>query len=118
VRDTDGSVNVGKCNSSDLTSTGILTLTVGTALTTTATVAGAGTVYAVDATGGNFTVTLPPAATVAGRVYVFKKTTAANTVTIDGDGSDAIDGGTTTTLSSQWSKVTLISNGVQWFIIA
>ena len=71
-----------------------------------------------DSTAGAVTVTLPPAALVPGRIYVFKRINAgANNVVVDGYGSETIDGATTYTLSSQWAGVTVMSNGTAWFII-
>jgi hypothetical protein len=71
-----------------------------------------------DSTAGAVTVTLPPAALVPGRIYVFKRINAgANNVVVDGYASETIDGATTYTLSSQWAGVTVMSNGTAWFII-
>jgi len=72
-----------------------------------------------DATGGAITMTLPPAALVPGRIYAFKRiSSGANTVTIDGYASETIDGAATHTLTPQWNSVTIMSNGVAWFILA
>ena len=71
-----------------------------------------------DSTAGAVTITLPPAALVPGRIYVFKRINAgANNVVVDGYASETIDGATTYTLSSQWAGVTVMSNGTAWFII-
>ena len=71
-----------------------------------------------DSTAGAVTVTLPPAALVPGRIYVFKRINAgANNVVVDGYASETIDGAATYTLSSQWAGVTVMSNGTAWFII-
>ena len=70
-----------------------------------------------DATAGAITLTLPPAAIVAGRIYVFKRINAgANTVTVDAYASETIDGAATHVLSPQWNSITIISNGTAWFI--
>lgn len=73
-----------------------------------------------DATSAGFTITLPSAATVGtGWKVSFKKTDAtANVVTIDGDGSETIDGSTTYTLTSQNQGVTLDSDGTNWKVIS
>src|SRR6185295_13642672 len=56
----------------------------------------------VDASGANRTITLPAASGATRRIYVIKKTDAtANTVTIDGNGSETIDGATTQVISAQ-----------------
>jgi len=71
-----------------------------------------------DATAGAITMTLPPAALVPGRIYTFKRINAgANAVVVDGYGSETIDGALTQTLGSQWSGVTIMSNGTAWFKI-
>lgn len=76
-------------------------------------------VILADATGGAFTVTLPVAETVKGLVLTVKKIDAgANAVTVDGDGSETIDGATTYALSSQYKFVTVYSDGVEWWVIS
>lgn len=72
-----------------------------------------------DATAGAITMTLPPAALVPGRIYVFKRINAgANQVIVDGYAAETIDGATTHTLTPQWNSVTIMSNGTAWFILA
>ena len=71
-----------------------------------------------DATGGAITMTLPPAALVPGRIYTFKRVNSgANAVIVDGYAAETIDGATTYTLSAQWNSVTVMNNGISWFII-
>lgn len=73
----------------------------------------------VDASGAARTITLPTAASSNRRVYVIKKTdSSGNTVTIDGDGSETIDGATTNVISAQWSTRVIQSNGTAWFVTA
>lgn len=69
-----------------------------------------------NATSAGFTITLLPAATAgSGFVQTFKKTDATNnTVIIDGNGSETIDGTLTLTLSAQYDTVTLICDGSNW----
>jgi hypothetical protein len=66
---------------------------------------------------GNTTVTLPPVATakVGFRVSIMK-TDASNTVTIDGDGSETINGAANYTLETQYEVVQLVTNGTRWFV--
>ena len=72
-----------------------------------------------DAAAGAITMTLPPAALVPGRIYAFKRINAgANAVIVDGYGAETIDGNLTHTLTPQWNSVTIMSNGVAWFILA
>jgi len=71
-----------------------------------------------DAAGGAITMTLPPAALVPGRIYTFKRiNSGANAVVIDPSGAETIDGAATYTLSAQWNSVTIMNNGIAWFII-
>jgi len=66
----------------------------------------------------NVIITLPAANMSAGKVYIIKKiTSTAGSVTIDGNGSETIDGATTQTISTQWQKIVVQSNGTSWFII-
>ena len=71
-----------------------------------------------DATGGAFTLTLPPAATVDGQEFTVKKVDAsANAVTLDGDGSEVIDGAATKVLSAQWASARIRANGNSWYVV-
>lgn len=72
----------------------------------------------VDATSGNITITLPAVSGTTGRQYVIKKIdSSVNTVTIDGNSSETIDGATTQSITTQWDAITIQSNGSAWFII-
>ena len=74
------------------------------------------TVFA-DATSAAFTLTLPAAA--AGlRFEIVKIDSGANIVTIDGNGSETINGATTYALNLQYDSITIVSNGSNWFIVA
>lgn len=68
---------------------------------------------------GNSTASLPAAATVgAGFQVTIKKNEAGNTVTIDADGSDTIDGQATRTLTEPFLGETLVSDGSSNWTIA
>jgi len=70
-----------------------------------------------DATSASFTITLPSVATV-GRHYNIKKIdSTANTVTLDGNASETIDGATTLVLGAQYQSVTIVSDGSAWWVI-
>lgn len=72
----------------------------------------------VDATGGAVTITLPTAASAINRCFYIKKIDASgNAVTVDGDGSETIDGATTASLASQYDSVQVVSDGTEWWII-
>jgi len=71
--------------------------------------------YTIDCTANTFTVTLPTAVGITGRIYNIKNT-GAGTITVDGDGSETIDGQTTQTVA-QWENLQIQSNGANWIIL-
>lgn len=75
-------------------------------------------VLLVDATAANRTITLISAVATPNR-YTIKKTDASvNTVTIDGAGSETIDGAATKVLTAQWESVTVIPSGGNWYVVS
>ena len=69
-----------------------------------------------DCTLNSITINLPAA--IDGQQYVIKKVDSSiNTVTIDGDSSETIDGALTKTLTTQYECVTIVSDGANWFIV-
>ena len=71
-----------------------------------------------DASGAAFTVTLPAISGVPGITYHIKKTdSSANAVTVDGDASETIDGGTTATISTQFESMMIIAGASEWHVI-
>lgn len=74
--------------------------------------------YLCDATTAAFTANLP-AATGSGLLFTFIKTDAgANAVTVDGNGSETINGATTKVLAAQYDKVTVIDGATgKWYIV-
>jgi hypothetical protein len=72
-------------------------------------------VLLLNATSGSITVNLPPVASVpVGVTFLFKRIDASgNTVTIDGDGAEAIDGGGTATLLAHTS-MRIVNDGTAW----
>lgn len=73
----------------------------------------------VDATGASRTVTLPAAAANAGREYVIKKTDAtANSVQIDPNGTELLDGSSANRLiTATMEALTIQSDGTSWFVV-
>jgi hypothetical protein len=64
------------------------------------------------------TVNLPTAAGISGRIYIIKKISGgALDVTIDANAAQTIDGIQTQLLDTQYEKITIQSNGTNWFII-
>lgn len=71
-----------------------------------------------NTTSGAVTITLPPVSVSRGVVYFIKKADASgNSVTIDGNASEEIDGATTLVISSAWDKVRIVCDGTQWLTI-
>ncbi len=72
----------------------------------------------VDATGGARTITLPIASKAKNKVYNIKKIdSSTNNVTVDGNGSETIDGATTYVIINQYESIMIHSDGTAWFII-
>jgi hypothetical protein len=107
---------------SDVTVVGLKTAATGSTITSASTLDTTQSTVYVDAAGGSFSLALPAAATVAGRIWTIVKITAANTVTLDADGTEKINGALTYAITTQWSSITiqavnkpLIS---EWIVIA
>ncbi|HEY5969337.1 MAG TPA: hypothetical protein VIU35_15265 [Chitinophagaceae bacterium] len=77
------------------------------------------TIFA-DASSASFTITLPAAAIVeAGKTYTIKRTNAgANTVIVDGNGSETIDGIASLRLNQRFDYLQLQSDGTNWMVIS
>ena len=75
--------------------------------------------YSADTSGGAITINLPAlAGGNAGKEIRVKLKTAGNTLTLDGNASETIDGSTTYTLTVQNQAVTLVSDGSSnWEVI-
>ena len=69
-----------------------------------------------DTTSGAFTVNLPSAVSNTAKITI-KKIAGSNNLTIDGNGSQTIDGGLTAVLVRIYESVTLISDNANWHII-
>lgn len=85
--------------------------------TTTYTATTSDDVILVDSTSGAFTVTLYAASGNAGAKLTFIKISSdTNAVTIDGNASETINGNTTTTVDTQYEKLTLVCDGTNWLV--
>lgn len=68
---------------------------------------------------GAYIVTLPAAASNTGRVYKIKNIdTDGDDITIDGNGSETINGATTYALEDYNQEITIVSHGSNWHIIS
>jgi hypothetical protein len=89
-----------------------------TSVTTNITLDTTHNVVSVDASGGARTITLPTAVDIGGRQYTIRKLdSSGNAVTIDGNGSETINGATTKVLAAQYDVATIISNNANWVVI-
>lgn len=72
----------------------------------------------VDATISTINITLPPAADLESKILTIKKVdSSVNLVVIDPDGAETIDGVASQSIRFQWTSITIISDGTEWFII-
>ena len=81
----------------------------------TATYTASATDYVIDCTSGTFTVSLPTAVGITGRVYVIKNS-GTGTITIDPNGAQTIDGLSAYTLAVRYESITIMSNGANWIV--
>jgi hypothetical protein len=70
-----------------------------------------------DCTANNITVNLPTAAGNKAIFNIKKMDAGANTVTIDANGSETIDGAATKVITAQYATFTLLSSGTNWVIV-
>ena len=76
----------------------------------------------VNATAAARTITLPPVAKAfsdaCGMVFFIRNATGTNTVTIEGDGAETIDGSANLVLSAQYATALLVCNGTGWMTMS
>jgi len=79
-----------------------------------------GRLYLCDTSGGNITINLPAIGSDEGHRFGFQKTHASNTVTINRNGSDTINAGTSYTLSaiSEYIMVVADDNSTDNWVVA
>jgi len=88
-------------------------------VTTTSHTAAADRVILVDddTAGSAVTIDLPAAASNTDIDYNVVKLGTTASVTIDGNGSETINGVTTNVLSSQWDAIWIVCDGTGWIIL-
>jgi hypothetical protein len=67
------------------------------------------------------TVTLPAASTMTNKTIIIKdESGSAGTynITVDGDGSETIDGAATKVINVNFGSITIYSNGSNWFVLS
>ena len=77
--------------------------------------AGEETLILVDASSAAVTITLPSGEDDL-EYHIKKVDSSSNAVTIDGDGSETIDGLTTRELTTQWAALSIIYTSGSWYI--
>lgn len=71
-----------------------------------------------DTSSAGFTLNLMAAVGTSGKVLIIKKISSdGNTLTIDGNASETIDGATTATITTQYAKIIIQSDGSNWHVI-
>jgi len=87
--------------------------------TTTYSAANTDDLLLVSASGGSWTLTLFTAVGNTGKVLRIKRTdsTIANTVTVDGNSSETIDGAANVVLCLQYQDLEIVSDGTNWQIL-
>ncbi len=87
--------------------------------TTAYTVSASNSIITADASGGGFTLTLPTASGITGRIYTFKKIdSSSNIVRIDGNGLETIDGeGSEFEMDDRNEYLIVVSHGMNWLKI-
>ena len=70
-----------------------------------------------DTVGGAAVVNLPAASGNENLIYNVVKIGSTASVTVDGNGSETINGATTNVLSSQWDSIEIVCDGTQWVIL-
>jgi hypothetical protein len=71
-----------------------------------------------DVSAASRVASLPPAASNNGAQFTVKKIDAStNTVTLDPNGAELVEGAATLVLTEQWEAATVVCNGVGWYLI-
>jgi hypothetical protein len=72
----------------------------------------------VDTTTASVTLDLPPAVSNKGAIVVVKKVdSSVNTVTVETNASETIDGATNKALTAQYETLTIVCDGVEWWVV-
>lgn len=103
-------------------SAGVMSFTYGVvrAVTTTDSPTVSDEILLCDATAGAFTVTLPAVSGLSGKRYKIKKTdSSTNAVTVDGNGSETVDGAANYKLYMQNECIEIVTTGsTGWSIVS
>ena len=78
------------------------------------------TLYLADSSLNSLTLTLSTSSIETGKEIIIKDSTGSssiNSITVQTEGSETIDGESSFTISLDYTSITLISDGSNWFII-
>lgn len=70
----------------------------------------------IDCTTNTFTITLPTAVGITGKMYIVKNS-GTGVITIATTSSQTIDGATTYDLGTQYMSLTVVSNNANWIVV-
>lgn len=72
-----------------------------------------------SASGGSWTLTLPTAVGITGKVFIIGRSdqTLANAVTVDGNASETINGSANLKLATQGERIKIVSDGTNWQLL-
>lgn len=103
------------------TTQGIVEITLAQTITSVKTgtyTADFGEIVRCDPSGGGFTINLPTASGSAGKSLIIKNVSSSlNSISIQADGVETIDGTNTQTANSAWASYYLVSDGAGWMIV-
>lgn len=74
--------------------------------------------FTVDCNTNSFTVTLPTAVGVSGRIYTIINSTSGTTITLTTTSSQTISGAASKSIATQYSGYTVQSTGANWAVIS
>ena len=78
-----------------------------------------GSLISADSTSATVTLTLPSVASSGdGAMLAVRKASASNSVVIDGNGGETINGSATYTITTNKAAIVLVCDGAEWFPIA
>jgi len=117
ARDSSGDSALRRLSLAGLLLNGYLTLN-STAVSTNATLDNTVCIVYADATSGSITLTLPAVAVSTGFTYFIQKRNSANSVILDGNASETVNGATTYTISTQYAAAIIHCDGSTWSVLA
>jgi hypothetical protein len=113
-----GNLRVGGANdSSTLNLNGSLAVSIDTITSSTLALDDSYYTILCDTSSNAITINLPAAGGCSGRMYNIKVVDNTNSVTVDANGSETIDGESTQVMTQQYSTMTIQSNGSNWYIL-